>query len=226
MFEFPLASRGYKPPLSEFPISDQIAMHLAEYHLSLHSEEYVMSQGPSTTSSLMNLSDYWHENCCKVNLLVFLRSIDHVAHYKHPCLEDVLCVPQGLLWHTRNYEFLYHKCATQHLKRGGADLHKGETEEEKVRIKDLTEFVYDAADQVWLHRSTHAYPVHLWSAIKRDGVPYDGLVDEHEDKDGEHGIEDTLVVRFLDPRVVLHEVEEGVPRRHHIALHEDSLLDL
>ena len=51
-------------------------------------------------------------------------------------------------------------------------------------------------------------------------------MDEHKDKDGEHGIKDTLVVRFLDPRVVLHEVEEGVPRRHHIALHEDPLLDL
>ena len=56
MFEFPLANCGGKPPLSEFPISDQIAMHLAEDNLRLHSEEYVMSQGPPTTFSLMNLS--------------------------------------------------------------------------------------------------------------------------------------------------------------------------
>ena len=57
-------------------------------------------------------------------------------------------------------------------------------------------------------------------------VSYNGLVDEHKDKDGEHGIKDTLVVRFLDPRVVLHEVKERVSSCHNIALHEDSLVNL
>ena len=55
MIEFPLDSWGDKPPLSEFPISDQVAMHLAEDDLSLHAQKDVMSQGPPTKLSLMNL---------------------------------------------------------------------------------------------------------------------------------------------------------------------------
>ena len=78
--------------------------------------------------------------------------------------------------------------------KAGGTLHKGETEEEQVGIEYFTELVHDAADQVWLNRPTHAYPIHLLGAIKKGVISYDGLVDEHEDKDGEHGIEDTLVV--------------------------------
>ena len=55
MIEFPLYSWKDKPPLSEFPISDQVAMHLAEDDLSLHAQKDVMSQGPPTKLSLMNL---------------------------------------------------------------------------------------------------------------------------------------------------------------------------
>ena len=67
--------------------------------------------------NLYILPDYRHA-CCQFNLLVFICSVDQVADYEHPCLEDVLCVPQGFLWHPPNDEFLNHKCATKTLKRG------------------------------------------------------------------------------------------------------------
>jgi hypothetical protein len=56
----------------------------------------------------------------------------------------------------------------ENFKEGGRTLHKGETEEEQVGIEYFTELVHDAADQVWLHCPTHAYPIHLLGAIIRE----------------------------------------------------------
>ena len=37
---------------------------------------------------------------------------------------------------------------------------------------------------------------------------YHWLVDEHEEENYEHGIEDSFVVGFLDPGIYLHKVEK------------------
>ena len=67
--------------------------------------------------NLCTMPDYRHA-CCQLNLLVFVRSVDQVADYEHPCLEEVLCVPQGFLWHPHNDEFLNQECSIQALKEG------------------------------------------------------------------------------------------------------------
>ena len=100
-----------------------------------------------------------------LNLLVLVISVDQVAYYEHTCLEEVLCVPKGFLWHSHNDELLNHECTTQTIKDGGwGTIHEGEAEEAKVCIENFTELIHDAADQIWLDRPTHAYPIHLLSS--------------------------------------------------------------
>ena len=87
-------------------------------------------------------------------------------------------------------------------------LHKGKTEEEHISNYDLVELVADPSNQIGLHGPAHPDPVHLLTSFhQRENISYHGLVYNHEDKDGKHGVEYALVVGLLDPRVVLNEVE-------------------